>query len=179
MNNKELTDLYSQIQNIQKYLDEDDDDIDYNLIYEDYGLDIKQLETDMMNYSPKQTIFYEKLNNTIKDPIYETGEDTGFDLYTNEDLFIGPFGRKIISTGLSVELISGYEVQVRSKPSIVMELGLVALNLPGEHKGTSKEIKILLLNFNNNNAEIKKNTAIAQGIITSIINGKYVDFQKK
>jgi dUTPase len=45
-----MKDLYKQVENLQSFLKEKENEIDYNIIYETYGVDIKQLEQDMMNY---------------------------------------------------------------------------------------------------------------------------------
>src|SRR5690349_1122132 len=83
-------------------------------------------------------------------PTYETAASAGKDLRANidENITIKPFERKLISTGLIIELPIGFEAQVRPRSGLALKHGITVLNSPGtidaDYRG---EIKVLLINF--------------------------------
>ena len=185
MNNLDL----SKLENIQEYaaklqqmVDENEIEgsIDYNMIYDEFGLDIEQLEQDMLNYSPKLDLGYTKLNIDAIEPTYNYESDSGFDLYSTEEIVLPPFGRALIPTGLAFEIKDGYEIQVRSKSGLAINQGLMVLNSPGTvDNGYIGEVKVILFNVNNHEVTIKKGMKVAQAVLTSVVNGKWVNLEKK
>lgn len=57
----------------------------------------------------------------------------GWDLYAalDDDEFIPPGGRKLISTGWNIAVPDGYEAQVRSRSGLALKNGVFVLNSPG------------------------------------------------
>ena len=166
---------------LQQLLDasENGDEIDYNSLYEEFGLNIEELEHDMMNYSPKLDLGYVKLNDDAVEPKYNYDGDSGFDLYSTEDVTIPPFGRVLIPTGLSFDIKDGYEIQVRSKSGLALNQGLMVLNSPGTVDNSfTGEVKVILFNVNNHQVKINKGMKIAQAVLTSVVNGKWVQLNK-
>ena len=88
-----------------------------------------------------------KLTKTATLPTKATEGSSGYGLYSDVEIHISPGERRIISTGISVELPPGYELQVRSRSGLAAKRGLVTLNSPGtidsDYRG---EIKGLLYN---------------------------------
>jgi dUTP pyrophosphatase len=74
--------------------------------------------------------------------------------------------RKLIPTGLFMELPIGFEAQIRPRSGLAFKYGITVLNSPGtidaDYRG---EIKVLLINLSNENFEIKQGERIAQMII--------------
>ena len=166
---------------LQQLLDasENGEEIDYNTLYEEFGLNIEDLENDMMNYSPKLDLGYVKLNDDAVEPKYNYDGDSGFDLYSTEDVTIPPFGRVLIPTGLSFDIKDGYEIQVRSKSGLALNQGLMVLNSPGTVDNSfTGEVKVILFNVNNHQVKINKGMKIAQAVLTSVVNGKWVQLNK-
>ena len=166
---------------LQQLLDasENGEEIDYNTLYEEFGLNIEDLEHDMMNYSPKLDLGYVKLNDDAVEPKYNYDGDSGFDLYSTEDVTIPPFGRVLIPTGLSFDIKDGYEIQVRSKSGLALNQGLMVLNSPGTVDNSfTGEVKVILFNVNNHQVKINKGMKIAQAVLTSVVNGKWVQLNK-
>ena len=168
-----MKDLYKQVENLQSFLKEKENEIDYNIIYETYGVDIKQLEQDMMNYVPKLILGYTKLNPEAIDPKYNYISDSGFDLYSTEEIVVNP-------SGLAFDIKTGYEIQVRSKSGLAINQGLFVLNSPGTvDSGYLGEVKVIIFNTNSDQVTIKKGMKIAQAVLCPVINGKYVDLELK
>ena len=102
-------------------------------------------------------------------PFYATSGSAGLDLKADisENVIINPTDRIIIPTGISLELPSGYEAQIRSRSGLAIKNGVVVLNSPGtidsDYRG---EIKVILINHSKDPFEIKKGDKIAQMVIS-------------
>jgi deoxyuridine 5'-triphosphate nucleotidohydrolase len=123
-----------------------EDDIDFDEILSDYGVNLKQLEDDMVNYHPRLDLGYVKLNPEAINPKYNYDSDSGFDLYSTETVHIAKFGRALVPTGLSFDIKDGYEIQVRSKSGLALNQGLMCLNSPGTVDCFSEDMTILTVN---------------------------------
>ena len=64
------------------------------------------------------------------DPCYQHDGDAGFDLYSNETLFIGERDTKLVDVGLRVDIPRGYEGQIRLRSSYAKK-GIIIPNSPG------------------------------------------------
>ncbi|MBK9730803.1 MAG: dUTP diphosphatase [Chitinophagaceae bacterium] len=101
-------------------------------------------------------------------PAYETAGSAGLDLraWLNEVVELKPLERKLIPTGLFIELPSGYEAQIRPRSGLAAKKGLTLLNTPGtidsDYRG---EIKIILVNLSDVAQQIENGERIAQMII--------------
>ena len=179
----------NKLENIQDYANklkqmieenENSGDIDYSLIYDEFGLDLQQLEEDMLNFSTKLDLGFVKLNPNAVEPFYNYDGDSGFDLYSTEEVVLPPFGRALVSTGLAFEIKDGYEIQVRSKSGLALKQGLMVLNSPGTVDNSyTGEVKVILFNVNNHEFVVNKGMKIAQAVLTSVVNGKWVNLVKK
>lgn len=157
----------------------DDDNFDYDKIMDEYGIDLKGLENEFKNYSPKKTINYRKLNDSSPEPMYNYESDSGFDLYSTEEITIPSLGRVLVPTGLIFDIPDGFEIQVRSKSGLAINQGLFVLNSPGTvDSGYLGEIKVIIFNTNPFEYTIKQNTKVAQAVICPVLNGKWVNLEK-
>ena len=90
------------------------------------------------------------------------------DLHANlsEPVVLLPGDRKLIPTGLIIELPEGYEAQIRPRSGLALKHGITVLNSPGtidaDYRG---EIKVLLINLGQESFEINNGERIAQMII--------------
>lgn len=164
---------------IKELLSDNIEDFDYDEILSKTGLNVKQLETDMVNYSPKLTLKYKKLRSEAKDPFYNYPSDSGFDLYATEDTIIQPLGRGFVRTGLSFDIKDGYEIQVRSKSGLAINQGLFVMNSPGTvDNGFTGEVQVIVFNTNNFQYTIKQGTKVAQAVLCPVVNGKWVELEE-
>jgi dUTP pyrophosphatase len=101
-------------------------------------------------------------------PAYETVGSAGMDLRANIDqaIELAPLQRKLIPTGLSIELPIGYEAQVRPRSGLALKKGLTCLNSPGtidsDYRG---EINVLLINLSSETQIIEPRERVAQMIV--------------
>lgn len=103
-------------------------------------------------------------------PKYETTASAGMDLRANVDTVISlaPLERKLIPTGLFIELPVGFEAQVRPRSGLALKKGITVLNSPGtidaDYRG---EIRVILVNLSNETFDIHDGDRIAQMVISS------------
>jgi len=173
----DIDSLKEQADKLQDWLNQhDDNELDYDTILQEYGLDVKTLETEMKNYTPKLDLGYVKLHPDAFDPKYNYETDSGFDLHAVEEVEIPAFGRALVPTGISFDIKDGYEIQVRSKSGLAINQGLMILNSPGTvDNGFSGEVKGILFNTNNHPVTITKGMKIGQAVLCPVVNGKWVN----
>lgn len=102
-------------------------------------------------------------------PSYQTPGAAGADLTSSQDTVVSPKSWSVISTGLFLEIPSGYEAQVRSRSGMAAKNGVFVLNSPGtidsDYRG---EVKVILANLGHDPIFIKKGDRVAQLIITPV-----------
>ena len=101
-------------------------------------------------------------------PAYATAQSAGMDLRANIDapITLRPMERRLIPTGLRIALPEGCEAQVRPRSGLALKHGITVLNTPGtidaDYRG---EVKVLLVNFSNDDFVINTGERIAQMVI--------------
>jgi dUTP pyrophosphatase len=109
-----------------------------------------------------------KSNNEL--PAYSTKLSAGMDLraFVPEPVVLKPLERKLIPTGLFVEIPAGYEAQIRPRSGLALKKGITVLNSPGtidaDYRG---EVGIILINLSNEDFVIESGERICQMIIAS------------
>ena len=104
-------------------------------------------------------------------PAYATEGSAGMDLcaHIHESVVLEPLERKLISTGLFIELPTGYEAQIRPRSGLALKQGITCLNSPGtidaDYRG---EIGVILINLSNEMQVIKTGDRIAQMVIAPV-----------
>jgi len=176
MLNEQIKNLQQRAEYLQKFLNEDGEDIDFNEIMEELGVDIIQLEKDMKEHKPKIELVYKKLTSDAVTPKYNYESDSGFDLYATEDVVVSGLGRCLVPTGLSFDIGNMHEIQVRSKSGLAINEGLFVLNSPGTvDSGYNGEIKVIIFNTNQHEYTIKKGTKVAQAVLCPVASGMWVN----
>lgn len=107
-----------------------------------------------------------KVEDDLLIPGYETTGSAGADLKANEDGILQPGQRRLVKTGISIELPLGYEAQVRPRSGLALKHGISMVNTPGtidsDYRG---EIGVILINHGDTPFEYKKGDRIAQLVI--------------
>jgi len=109
---------------------------------------------------------YNQSNNPL--PAYASASAAGMDLRANltEPIVLQPLERKLIPTGLFIELPRDCEAQVRPRSGLALKHGITVLNSPGtidaDYRG---EIGVILVNLSNEPFEIQPGERIAQMVI--------------
>lgn len=103
-------------------------------------------------------------------PSYSTIHSAGMDIraFLSDDVVLKPMERKLIPTGLYVEIPEGYEAQIRPRSGLALKKGITVLNTPGtidaDYRG---EVGIILINLSNEDFVIKNGERICQMIIAA------------
>ena len=101
-------------------------------------------------------------------PEYETEGSAGMDIraYIDEAVIIKPGERKLIPTGLRIQLPAGYEAQIRARSGLAINNGITLINAIGtidsDYRG---EIKVGLVNLSDEDHVIENGDRIAQMVI--------------
>ncbi|MBQ2352213.1 MAG: dUTP diphosphatase, partial [Bacteroidales bacterium] len=97
-----------------------------------------------------------------------TSQSAGIDLRANlaEPVVLKPMERKLIPTGLFIELPEGYEAQIRPRSGLALKHGITVLNTPGtidaDYRG---EIGVILINLSTEDFKIEHGERICQMVI--------------
>jgi len=116
------------------------------------------------------------LDKTIPVPKFAHKGDAGMDLYSTIDYVLKPFERKLVPTGIKIEIPEGYAGFVQPRSGLAINNGISLVNTPGLiDSGYRGEIKAILINFDPvENFEIKKGDKICQFVIMKIENAEIV-----
>jgi dUTP pyrophosphatase len=123
----------------------------------------------MMMLQPVKVKIINKSANLL--PQYATEGASGMDIRANNDeqLLIKPMERKLVPTGIFLEIPHGYEAQIRPRSGLAVNKGLTCLNTPGtidsDYRG---EVKVLLINLSNEEQTIVYGDRIAQMVFAKI-----------
>jgi len=111
-------------------------------------------------------------------PEYSTALSAGMDLRANidEPIVIKSLERKLIPTGLFIELPEGYEAQIRPRSGLAIKKGITVLNSPGtidaDYRG---EVCIILINLSAEDFVINDGERICQMIISSHAQAEWIE----
>jgi len=104
-------------------------------------------------------------------PQYATEGSSGMDVRANLDnpITLKPFERKLIPTGIFLEMPIGIECQVRPRSGLALKKGLTVLNSPGtvdaDYRG---EVGVILINLSNETVVLEDGERIAQLVFCPI-----------
>ncbi len=91
------------------------------------------------------------------------------DLVAAESLTLEVGARAAVSTGLSLEIPEGYEVQVRPRSGLAFKKGVTVVNAPGtidsDYRG---EVKVLLINLGQEPYLVEVGDRVAQMVLAPV-----------
>jgi dUTP pyrophosphatase len=183
--NVEDLELWNQVQEQFEKLKRDsgiESDEDYkNQLEEILGMtdaDFDELDEQTRLALSRKNVQVQLINNLAVLPKYAYPTDSGFDLYSTEEINLPPFGRALVPTGLKISFDEGLELQIRPKSGLAINQGITVLNTPGTvDAGYTGEIKVIVFNTNNHEFTITKGMKVAQGVFAPVINGRYINLQ--
>ena len=122
-----------------------------------------------MTNTENTTIKVKVLDNSITLPKYETVSSAGMDIRAfipEGKIELEPQERKLIRTGLCLEIPKGYEVQIRPRSGLALKNGITVLNSPGtidaDYRG---ELRVILINHSADRFLITNEMRIAQMVV--------------
>ncbi|MBL0371590.1 dUTP diphosphatase [Rhizobium sp. KVB221] len=116
-------------------------------------------------------------NADLELPSYATAGAAGMDLRAaiadGERLVLKPGARKLVPTGLIMEIPHGFEVQIRPRSGLAFKNGITCLNTPGtidsDYRG---EVQVLLVNLGDEKFVIERGMRIAQMVVAPVVQAK-------
>lgn len=113
----------------------------------------------------------QKLDENVTVPSYQTQGAAGMDLcaFLKEPVTLKSLQRKLIPTGLKMELPHGYEAQVRPRSGMSIKHGITLINCVGtideDYRG---ELCVPVVNLSTEEFTINNGDRIAQMIISPV-----------
>jgi len=102
-------------------------------------------------------------------PRYETDGAAGMDLRADEPFALDPGERRLVPTGLALEIPPGHEGQVRARSGLAARNGIALVNAPGtidsDYRG---ELKVILVNLGQAPVSFVRGDRIAQLVIAPV-----------
>jgi len=122
-------------------------------------------------------IWDEGADESLPPPSYETRGAAGADLRANLPegerhlgILLGPMERRIVPTGLRVEIPQGFEIQIRPRSGLALKFGITVPNTPGtidsDYRGP---LGVLLVNLGHEPYVIHHGDRIAQAVIAPVV----------
>lgn len=111
-------------------------------------------------------------------PKYARPGDSGMDLRADidEPVILKPLERKLISTGIIIELPDDYEAQVRPRSGLALKKGVTILNTPGTIDASYRGvIGVILVNLSNEEVTINPGNRIAQLVIARVEKARLIE----
>ena len=103
-------------------------------------------------------------------PSYAHTGDAGLDLFASVAVSLEPGERKLVGTGISIELPPDTEAQVRPRSGLALKHGITVLNTPGTiDQGYRGEVGVILINHGSARFDVRPGMKIAQMVIASCV----------
>ena len=114
-------------------------------------------------------------------PSYQTPGAAGADIRANlpeaeraKGFVLQPMERRLVPTGLRVEIPEGYEVQIRPRSGLALNYGITLPNTPGtidsDYRGP---LGVLLVNLGGAPFVIRHGERIAQMIVAPVVQARF------
>jgi dUTP pyrophosphatase len=109
--------------------------------------------------------------NGMKLPEYAHQGDAGFDLYASDNFVLEPMEKKLVTTGIKIEIPEGYVGLIWDRSGLAAKHSLhnLAGVIDSHYRG---EIKIVVINLGNETFEITKGMRIAQMLIQPVVSAE-------
>ncbi len=102
-------------------------------------------------------------------PRYETPGSAGLDLRADEAFVLAPGERRLVPTGLALEIPPGHEGQVRARAGLAARHGVALVNAPGtidsDYRG---EVKVILVNLGQEAVSFARGDRVAQLVVAPV-----------
>ena len=122
-----------------------------------------------------------KLSSSVSIPKYETLGSSGMDIaaHIENNIIIDPGEKALVTTGFSIAIPRGYEVQIRPRSGLAAKKNITVLNTPGtidaDYRG---EIKVILINLGKEKFIIENGERIAQMVVCPVVRANFEEVKK-
>lgn len=95
--------------------------------------------------------------------------DAAFDLHSAEEVMLRAGERKLVGTGIAIEMPQNYHAEIRPRSGLAAKHGITILNTPGTvDSGYRGEIQVILINLGKEDFLIAKGERIAQMLFSKV-----------
>jgi dUTP pyrophosphatase len=109
------------------------------------------------------------IHEDAKLPLQAHPGDAGMDIFSIENIIIGPGETALIKTGIKIELPENTEAQIRPRSGLALKHSITVLNTPGTiDEGYRGEIGVILINHGKEPFTVEKHMRIAQMVINLV-----------
>ena len=116
------------------------------------------------------TVTFKKIHPDALLPGYAHPGDAGMDVCACEAATLQPGERRLVRTGLVIELPGGTEAQMRPRSGLALKHGITLLNTPGTiDEGYRGELGVILINLGQEPFEVRPGMRIAQMVIAPVL----------
>jgi dUTP pyrophosphatase len=116
------------------------------------------------------TVNFKRLSPDAVIPSYAHPGDAGLDLCACESATLRPGERKLVRTGLVLELPPGTEAQVRPRSGLALKQGITLLNSPGTiDEGYRGELGVILINLGQEAFDVRPGMRVAQLVVAPVL----------
>ena len=127
-----------------------------------------------------------RLNEEAVIPKFAHDTDSGFDLFTSEDLVLEGNKKGVAKTGLIFEIPKGWGIQVKNKSGITLKGAPTTSGVNADvtiYEGTIDmdyrgELMIMIKNEENHQITIPKHTKLAQGVLRKVYHCEFIEADK-
>jgi dUTP pyrophosphatase len=112
-------------------------------------------------------------------PVYATQGASGVDLYAafeEEFIILWTGQRKLIPSGLMIQVPKGHEAQIRPRSGLALKKGISIVNSPGtidsDYRGP---VGIIIINHGEDQVRIDRGDKIAQMVIMPVLQAAFVE----
>ena len=128
-----------------------------------------------------RVLWEDEADRTVPLPDYATAGAAGADIRANfppgareTGVTLAPMERRIIPTGIRIEIPPGFEVQIRPRSGLALKHGLSLPNTPGtidsDYRGP---LGVLLINLGTEPHRIAHGERIAQMIVAPVVQARF------
>ncbi len=117
-----------------------------------------------------------RLEGGAAPPFYASAHAAGADICAgiHEPMELQPGERKLIPTGVFLELPEGYEAQIRPRSGLAVRNGITVLNTPGtidaDYRG---EVRVIIINHGTESWTVHPRERIAQMVIQPVVRAEF------
>ena len=117
-----------------------------------------------------------KLDDSAVLPTFGHSGDAGADIRSIEEVYVPAGGRRLVRTGIALELPPNTEAQVRPRSGLAAKNGITVLNTPGTIDSNYRgEVKVILYNTTRERFKVTVGMRIAQLVIKPVTPVLYLE----
>jgi dUTP pyrophosphatase len=118
----------------------------------------------------RMTVNFKRIHPAAVMPAYARPGDAGLDVCACEAATLQPGERRLVRTGLVMELPRGTEAQMRPRSGLALKHGVTLLNTPGTiDEGYRGEVGVILINLGQEPFVVRPGMRIAQMVIAPVL----------